>query len=179
MHPAKRTLLWINVVGGVAVLGSYAWGIATHADPGAVWGGVPEWLKPAYTASMLAAAAGYFLFTGFVLFAVDAERVRIAGRWRFGSINLLYSMILVPSALWMPLTFLMLERPTPLLWVAIRLLLGLVGLGSIGLLIAIASVRPRRPAWAHLLALVGLVAFCVQTALLDALVWPAYFPFGS
>jgi hypothetical protein len=176
MHPAKRTMLWINVLGGIAVLGSYAWGLGTQPDPGAVWGGVPEWLKPAYTVSMLAAAAGYFLFSGFLLFAVDPERARFFGARRFDLVNALYLAILAPSALWMPLTFAMLAAPSAALWIAIRVVLAIVGLGSLGLLVAVATVRPRAPVVAWGLALVGLVAFALQTAMLDAVVWPAYFP---
>ena len=176
VHPAKRRMLWINVLGGVAVLGSYAWGIATHDNPGAVWGGVPESLKPLYTISMLTAAGGYFLFSGFLLFGVDAARARFAGQHEFGLVNALYALILVPSALWMPLTFAMLSEPSPSLWIAIRIVLGLVGIGSLGLLVAVATVRPRTPVVAHALAVLGLVAFAIQTALLDAIVWPAYFP---
>jgi hypothetical protein len=176
MHPAHRAMIWINVLGGAAVLGSYAWGIATHANPGAVWGGVPEWLKPFYTVSMLAAAGGYFLFSGFLLFGVDAERARFAGGWGFGLVNALFLLILVPSALWMPLTFRMLDAPSPGLWIAIRVVLALVGIGSVGLLVAVATVAPRTPVALHALAVAGLVAFAIQTALLDAIVWPAYFP---
>lgn len=176
MHSAKSTMLLINVLGGLAVLGSYYWGIATHDNPGVVWGGVPEWLKPAYTVSMLTAAGGYFLFAGFLLVGVDADRARFAGGYGFGLINVLFLMILVPSALWMPLTFRMLEAPSPGLWIAIRVVLGLVGIGSLGLLGAVATVVPRTPVVAHALAVAGLVAFAVQTALLDAIVWPAYFP---
>lgn len=176
MAPAKRRMLWINVLGGVAVLGSYAWGIATQPEPGAVWGGVPEGLKPLYTISMVTAAAGYFLFSGFLLFGVDAERARFAGRHRFALVHALYLLILVPSALWMPLTFAMLAQPSPALWAAIRVVLGLVGIGSVGLLWAVATVEPRTPRVAHVLAIVGLIAFAIQTAVLDAVVWPAYFP---
>jgi len=168
MHPAKRTMLWINVLGGIAVLGSYAWGLATHADPGVVWGGVPEALKPLYTVSMLSAAVGYFLFGGYLLFAVDGDRLPI--------VNRCFVLILVPSALWMPLTFQMLATPSPGLWIAIRVVLALVGLGSIGLLGALVTMGPGSSRVGHVLAIVGALAFCVQTALLDALVWPAYFP---
>jgi hypothetical protein len=70
----------------------------------------------------------------------------------------------------------MLGSPGPGLWIAIRLVLAVVGLGSLGLLAALLAVRPREPAWAHVLAVAGCAAFAVQTALLDALVWPAFFP---
>lgn len=176
MHPSQRTLLWINVAGGVAVLGSYAVGIATHPEPGLVWGGVPAWLKPAYTMSMLSAAVGYFPFTVLFALGVDPDRTQIGGLWRFGLVNLLYAIILLPSALWMPLTFAMLDRPSPGLWIAIRVVLGLVGLGSTGLLMTLVALRPRPPVTLHVLALAGALAFWLQTAVLDALVWPAYFP---
>src|SRR5690348_7005439 len=168
MHPAKRTLVWINVIGGVAVLGSYALGILTHPDTaGQVWGGVPEGLKPAYTASMLSAALGYFLFSGYVLFGLDADRVRIFGRSGFVTLYALYALILAPSALWMPLTFQMLAAPSMGLWLAIRLVLGLVGLGSVGLVLGLLDARPRGARVAHALAVVGAIAFAIQTALLD------------
>ncbi len=177
LHPQKRLLAWLNVLGGSAVLASYAHGLATHPEArGAVWGGVPESLQPLYTVCMLLATAGYFAFTGFVFLRLDAERVRIAGRLGFGIFNLLYAAILIPSALWMPLTFAMLEAPSALLWGAIRGVLAVVGVGSVGLMVALATVQPREPTRSHRLALVGSLPFCIQTAVLDAVVWPAYFP---
>jgi hypothetical protein len=148
----------------------------TYPDSvGDVWGGVPESLRPVYTVSMLTAAAGYFAFTGFLFFGPDPERVRIAGRYRFPLLSALYALILVPSALWMPLTFAMLESPGAGLWAAIRGVLALVGVGSVGLLAALLRLEPREPRWAWGLAVLGLAAFCFQTAVLDALVWPAFF----
>jgi VanZ family protein len=89
---------------------------------------------------------------------------------------LLYTVILVPSALWMPLTFAMMQQPSSGLWLAIRLTLAFVGTGSLGLWVALLTLRPRQPAWAYGLAVIGCMVFCVQTALLDAWVWPAFFP---
>lgn len=176
MQSSKGTMAWINVLGGVAVLGSYAYGIAAHPETaGNVWGGVPEWLKPYYTVSMLTAALGYFLFSYFLFFRLDAERARVAGRFDFDLFNFLYLFILVPSALWMPLTFRMLEAPNDGLWVAIRVVLGVVGVASVGLIASLLLVTPRQPVWAYALAILGSVAFAVQTALLDAIVWPEFF----
>lgn len=177
VHPQKRILFGLNLLGGVAVLGSYYAGFATHPESvHALWGGVPEALRPFYTVSMLLAAAGYFPFTAFLLFAVDADRARLFGRFRFAWLNLLYALILIPSALWMPLTFSLLDTWSAGLWVAIRVVLALVGIGSLGLLAALIGLTPARPRAFHRLAIAGAVAFCVQTALLDAIVWPAYFP---
>jgi hypothetical protein len=177
VHSAKKTLLAINVLGGSAVLGSYVHGLASNPLMRAeVWGGVPESLRPLYTVNMLLAALGYFAFSYFVMFRLDPDATRIGRRFGFGVFHVLYALILVPSALWMPLTFAMLESPSGPLWLAIRGVLLAVGVGSLGLLAAVASVRPAQAVGARRLALVGTVAFCLQTAVLDALVWPAFFP---
>lgn len=58
-----------------------------------------------------------------------------------------------------------------------RLVLAVTGLGSVGILAAIVAARPRPGGVAFVLAVAGCLLFCLQTAVLDALVWPAYFPF--
>lgn len=177
LNPAQRSLLALNVVGGIAVLGSYWAGLALHPGSGdALWGGVPEGLKPLYTISMLTAAAGYFPFTFLLLLRVNPENVRFGGGFGYRLLHVLYGLVLVPSALWLPLTFRLIGAWDPALWLLIRLVLALVGLGSVGLLAALATMTPRPPLGLHRLAIAGALAFCMQTALLDALVWPAFFP---
>lgn len=176
MTPSRRSLLWLNVLGGSAVLGSYAWGLGGHPElRGALWGGVPEALRPLYTASMLLAAAGYFAFSFYVFFRLAPERVSV-GRLGFGVFHALYALILLPSALWLPLTLVMLESPSDARWLAVRAVLALVAVGSLGLVAALALARPAPARVARAVALAGALAFSFQTALLDALVWPAYFP---
>ena len=177
MDGRKTMLIWVNVVGGLAVLGSYAHGLASNPNASeALWGGVPLVLRPLYTVSMLLAAVGYFPLTAYLLFGVDAERARIAGRLGYGWFVFLYVLILVPSTLWMPLTFMIRSGWSPALWSVIRLVLALVGIGSLALLAALLALTPRPRGMTYALAVTGAVAFCVQTALLDACVWPAFFP---
>lgn len=175
MHPLALRLIILNVVGGVAVLASYAHGLA-QPDVGAFWGDVPDALRPVYTFSMFGAAFGYFPLTSYILLRLDPDRVRV-GRFGYRIFLLLYALVLIPSALWMPMTFVMIGSPGLALWVAIRVVLALVGLGSLGLLAALVLVEPRErgPFWA--LAVAGGILFCNQTALLDAVVWPAFYPF--
>jgi hypothetical protein len=150
MHPQKRTLVWIVLLGGVAVLVSYAYSLGlAPATQAALWGGLPARLLPIYVSSMALATVGYFAFTYYLLFAADPERLRIAGRFRYGLFQGLYLMILVPSALWLPLTSTMVQQPSSLLWLGIRLILALVGLGSVALLWALLSLRSRQPAAAY------------------------------
>jgi hypothetical protein len=177
IHPARRSLVWLNVLGGIAVLASYVHGLASNPlTRGAVWGDIPEALRPFYTVNMFLAAAGYFAFSAFVFFRLDPARTRVLGRFGFRAFHVLYALILVPSALWLPLTFAMLEAPTGVLWLAIRVVLALVGLGSLGLMLAVASAAPHSSPAARWIALIGGLFFTLQTAVLDALIWPAYFP---
>jgi hypothetical protein len=76
----------------------------------------------------------------------------------------------------MPLTFLVMDRWSATLWLAICAVLALVGLGSLGLFAALLTLSPRQPVRPYYLAVAGAAAFCVQTALLDACVWPVFFP---
>lgn len=176
MISQRRTAVAINLLGGASVLGSYAYCLMSYpARVGDFWGGVPDGLRSLYTVNMFLAAAGYFAFTFFLLFRMNPA----VGRGRsfgLGTFNALYALILIPSALWMPLTFAMLESPGDGLWWSIRLTLAAVGVGSLGLLVGLVAARPSPSSLTHKLAVVGSLAFCFQTAILDALVWPAYFP---
>ena len=175
MHSHHKILLAINLIGGLAVLGSYAHGLISSGLGNAFWGDVPESLKPMYTVSMVTATLGYFAFSAY-LFKLAPDEARFFGRYSFNLVHSLFVVILVASALWMPLTFAMLASPSDGLWWAIRLTLAAVGIGSLGLLVGLLAVRPSPPSLAHKLAVLGSLAFCFQTAILDALVWPAYFP---
>ena len=179
MHRQRIELILVNLLCGGAVLFSYAHGIITHPSAGgALWGDVPRWLMPIYTGSMLSAAAGYLLFTFFLLFRVNPDEAMIARRYPYRLFPVLYGAVLVPSALWMPLTLWMITEPSFPLWIAIRIILAAVGIGSIGICAALILLRPRRDSWTFRLAVAGAIAFSIQTAILDALVWTAYFPVG-
>ncbi len=176
MHRLSWNLALLNVVGGIAVLVSYVHGLQSpHASAGQLWGGVPPAWRAWYGASMVAAALGYFPFTYFFLRHVDPERASFAGGSSYAVIAAFYLLVLLPSALWLPLTVCYLAEPSLALWGVIRIDLFLVALGSLGLVVAAATVEPcSSPAW-RVAALLGLGFFCLQTVVLDAIVWPALF----
>ena len=176
MNAQQWTLVGMNVVGGILVMGSYAHGLMAHPDNrNALWGGVPSSVQPLYTVGMILAALGYFAFTYFVLFRIDAAEVRVASRFGFWVFYLIYALMLLPSALWMPLTYAAIGHHSIGLYWAIRITLAVVGLGSLALLMALLSLRTGGSSYAYWLAVAGSAAFCLQTAVLDALVWPAFF----
>ena len=179
MHVQKKAWFVINVLGGVAVLGSYAHGLLTHPDQrDALWGSIPEELRAVYGVTMWLAALGYFLFSYYFVFRIRPAEVRIGESFGFGAVNALYVLVLVPSALWLPLTFAYLAEPSRELWLAIRVDLFLVGIGAVGLMLALFALRPRPSGVSGALAVLGLLLFCLQTAFLDAFVWPAFFVAG-
>lgn len=176
MNGQQWILVAINVVGGILVLGSYVQGLMAHPENrNALWGSVPNSVQPLYTVSMILAALGYFAFTYFVLFRIDAAEVRVADRFGFWVFYVIYLLILLPSALWMPLTYAAIDRHSMGLYWAIRVVLAVVGLGSLALLAALLSLRTGGSSYAYWLAVAGSAAFCLQTAVLDALVWPTFF----
>jgi hypothetical protein len=38
------------------------------------------------------------------------------------------------------------------------------------------TLQPRQSGWSYRLAVLGAVFFCLQTGLLDTVLWPMYFP---
>ena len=167
---SARGFVLLNVVGGSAVLASYVWGVTAPGVGAALWGGVPEALRPLYTVNMFAAATGYFFFTAVVLRRlVRDDDPRFAAR-----MHRCYAAVLIASALWVPLTAVMLQAPSALVWALVRLDLFVVAAGTLGLfeLVLRRGAASARERW---LALLGLLPFALQTVVLDALVWPAFF----
>ncbi|MBN2098815.1 MAG: hypothetical protein JW753_04380 [Dehalococcoidia bacterium] len=176
MSAQQWILIAINVVGGILVMGSYVQGVMAHPDNrGALWGGVPGSLRPLYTVGMISAALGYFAFSYFIVFRIGATEVRVADHLGFWIFYVVYLLILLPSAMWMPLTYAAMDRHSMGLYWIIRIVLVVVGLGSLGLLAALLSLRTDGSSYAYWLGVAGSAAFCFQTAVLDALVWPAFF----
>lgn len=163
---SRWTLLAVHVVGGVAVLGSYAWGLA-QPDPARLWGSLPEAAVGPYSASMPFAAIGYFLMMAW------ADRRAKAGEHAATGA---FATLLAASALWMPLCFAALDAPLEARtgWlVAVQLDLAITALASLWLLRAL--VAAREATWAWRVTVAGWLAFCWQTVLLDAIVWPRFF----
>jgi hypothetical protein len=171
----RWALAALNLLGGLAVLASYSLMFERDDASAILWGGVPQRLRALYTTNMWLAALGYFPFTALFLFGCDPARVRfLGGRYGYGLLFVLYAVVLVGSAIWMPLTFAWADSGAFPFWL-IRVDLALVGLGSLGLLACVATIAPRPPTWLHFLAVFGCVAFCFQTAVLDGTIWPAYY----
>jgi len=176
MHLQQWILLAIMAVGGAAVIGSYIHGFATH--PGSaetLWGGVSGGLRIINYCIMILAALGFFAFSYWLFFRLNPDDVQIAGKFGFWIFDVIFLVILIPSILWMPLTYAYLANPSTALWISIRVVLALVGVGALGLLWAIVTISPRETGLAYWFAFSGAIAFCLQTTVLDTFIWPVLF----
>lgn len=169
----RRLFGLVNVVGGTAVLCSYALWLGNPAHDGAaLWGALGGVARRLYTTSMLSAAAGYFVLFEHVL---RREIPRLSPD-AFAILLTIFVLMLFPSALWMPLAFEFLAAPAASVWWAMRATLFVVAAASVALIGFVLGLDseswspPRR--W----AVVGACAFAVQTAVLDPFVWPLCFP---
>jgi hypothetical protein len=168
MAMQKIIILVINLIGGAAVIGSYIVGLTNKANGANVlWGGTPASVRPIYTVSMLLAALGYFFFIYFVLFRLSPVV------FNFNILYLIFFGILGASIFWMPLTNAFVSNPSAGLWLAIRLVLVIVGISSIALVWALMSLKGA--GLAYNLAVAGAIYFAFHTAVLDMILWPIFF----
>jgi len=176
MGKQQIILLIINILGGIAVIESYIFGLKAQAGgANALWGNVPANIQPIYGISMILAALGYFAFSYFVLFRLVPGEVSIAGKFGFSLFYAIFLGILIPSALWMPITNLYLANASTGLWIVVRTVLAIVGLAAIALVWALLSVQPKVLGISYWLAIAGSAYFAFHTAILDAIVWASLF----
>ena len=176
MRTEQVILLIINILGGAAVIGSYVLGLKGQSGGANVlWGAVPNSLRPVYTVSMILSALGFFAFIYFILFRLVPGEVLIGGRFGFSLFYAIFLVILVASAFWMPLTNAYVGNPSTGMWIGIRTVLALVGLGSIALMLALLTLQTKVPGISYWLAVAGSAYFAFHTAILDAIVWAALF----
>jgi hypothetical protein len=176
MMVPRLLLLIINIIGGVAVIGSYILGLKSHAGGAdALWGGVSPGIRPIYGVSMILSALGYFAFIYFILFKLDPANVSISGKLGYSFFSVLFILILGASALWMPLTYVYLGQHAPAVWLAIRVVLLIVGLSSCVMVWALLNLNSGTGGVAYWLAVAGSAYFAFHTTILDALTWPVLF----
>jgi hypothetical protein len=166
----KIIILAINLLGGMAVIGSYIFGLVNKSGgANALWGGTPVGVRSIYTFSMVLAALGYFAFMYFILFKLDPSSAN------FNVLYLIFFGILAVSAFWMPLSNLFLDNPSTDLWVCIRLVLAVVGISSLALVWFLVSLHAGQSGAAYWLAVAGSSYFTFHTLFLDAILWPIFF----
>ena len=168
--------LVINVLGGIAVIGSYVLGLRGQSGGANIlWGGVPTGTRTIYTVSMILSALGYFAFLYYILFRLDPVQTKVFGISGFIIFYVIFLFILIPSAFWMPLTHIYVGNPSTGIWIGVRTVLVIVGLASIALFCGLLTLYGKVTGIAYWLAVIGSFYFAFHTAVLDAIVWAALF----
>jgi hypothetical protein len=176
MNVQQIILLIINIIGGIAVIGSYVLGLSAQTGGANIlWGGVPTGIRPVYTISMVISAIAYFAFIYFILFRIDTKDTLIWNRFSYSIFYLIFFLMLAPSALWMPLTNVYVNNQATGTWIAVRTVLAIVGLASIALVWALLSLQPKNTGFTYWIAVAGSAYFAFHTAILDAVIWAALF----
>lgn len=164
----------VNLVGGLAVLYSYGYGITAH--PGSaheLWGTIPEaWWGP-YSALMPFAAVGYLLVFG-LLMATPADRLRVFGRPALPLFTANTAVFLFASALWMPLSFAALDSDNMGWFKYIQLTLAVAGVAALFQVPLVANLEGVGKGW-RVAATLGAFFLMVQCTIIDAIVWPRFF----
>lgn len=174
MNENQKIFLIINIIGGILVLGSYILGFKYGKGADALWGGVPEKTRGIYTISMLVSAIGFFIFTSYIFINLGSDKLSAIPLLGEKTFLILYSLLLIASALWIPLTNLMVTNPSSLVWFCVRSVLFITGIASILIFIALLTLNPR-PSGAHyILTLVSIFIFSIHTSILDAIIWPYF-----
>ncbi len=175
-HGRKPTMMIIIVAAVTAVVAGPVYAFRTNlASVEAAWGAVTPDVSPIYFVIQLLALLGHFFYTHFIFLRLGPGETRMARRFGSGASDVLHIAIIVSSAPYMPLMIGVLDDATRRVWLAIWLVLAIVGPATLGLVPALLALGPRGPRWASALAPAGSIAFTIHTAPLDALVWPALF----
>ena len=176
MNRQKIILLLINIAGGIAVIGSYIYGLnAQSAGTAVLWGGVPENIQPIYAVSMIISAVSYFAFLYYLLFKLNPKEITIYKKFGYSLYYWIFIAILLPSAFWMPLTNLYVANPVIAYWILIRIVLFVVGFASLALVWALIKTSPYTEGIPRRAAIAGSIYFTFHTLILDAVVWAQLF----
>ena len=173
MH--KILLVILNIIFGSLVLLSYYNGINKHPELSLkLWGGVPKILHTFIISFMFVGAIGYFFFTAHLLLNIDSNYM-FFGKFNYWYLHIIYLLILIPSALWMDLTFLYMNDSTSMNWAYVVSCLYCVAFFSVVLFLFIVDTNVDKSHWLYFPAVLGSLAFAFHTVFLDGLIWTFFF----
>ena len=172
----KILLIFINIIFGSLVLLSYYKGVNREPELSLkLWGGVPKVLQPYIVASMFISAIGYFFFTANFLLNVNPAEAIFLGKFNYWSLCVVYLFILIPSALWIELSFSYIKNGDINTWYYIVSVLYCVGIFSVILLLFTVDTYVDNNSKLYLPSIIGAAFFAFHTLFLDGLIWTFFF----
>ena len=172
----KFCLIIINLIFGGMVLYSYYIGLNKEPELSLkLWGGVPAILQPIITGSMFISAIGYFCFTYNFLVNVDVENILFLNTFNYWFLNIVYLLILIPSMLWINLTFKYMKSGNPFDWYIVVAILFCIAIASIILFLFIVDTKYENNTFIYLVSVIGGSFFVFHTLFLDGFIWTVFF----
>jgi len=164
----------INLIGGLAVLGSYVVGLYLYPDfRNALWGGVSGSWKTLFTISMFFAAARYLVFCYSMTISHGADKSSFLGAHTF---SILAAVFLVSASIWMPATLKYLVTNDNLWWI-----LSVISLWTTAASLCLLAVFFGLCKYEGMgtlqfsLTLAGIIWITVHCLVFDAIIWVAKF----
>ena len=182
MEITRRLVLTFTFIFGPLVLVSYVYGLSHAEKPQDLWGGIPLPWQSYIVPFMFIAAAGFLVYWWIVFFQFD-QSMFFSLHWPWKDpdgkgadrLFLAYTLILIPSALWLESTLLHLSNDyswTPVLVIGILIL---VAIGNVMLgLLAYGSYQDGVDGSGLMIA--GAVMLGIQCVINDCILWSIKFP---
>ena len=177
MNTQQVLFLTINLIGGLAVLGSYAIGLGMFPEyREALWGEVRGGLRTAIVISMLFAALGYLAFCYVALFQNGLGDFNKSDWLNSYTLSILVAVFLISATFWMPSAIAYLKFLNTYwlvicivsLWVTAISLAALVG-------IVITSDVEIIGSASHYVAIIGIGLITFHCLVFDAIIWSIMF----
>ena len=174
---AQALFIVSNIVGGVAVLGGYYWGIASFAEyREALWGGIQGNLRTILTISMVLAALGYLVFCYVSLFRDGLVNFNETNIFGTNTVEIVVIIFLASAALWMPSTIFYLKTQNSLLWIVSIASLWITALALLTLIyISVSTDSNSIGIGTKYLAISGLSSITFHCLVFDAIIWVVLF----
>ena len=173
---ASNVFFLVNLIGGIAVLGGYAYYLAVNPEHRAfLWGGVPGEWKPYIVVSMFVAAAGYLWFFAYIVFSSGDSITPLRGLFDMKIIIGLVALFLLMASLWIPLTMNMIVSHDETRWFSVQFVLWGAAIAAILITVCvITSTNVENPVQ-HWFAVAGIGYLTFHCTVLDAILWVSKF----
>ncbi len=174
MNTQQILFLIINFIGGPLVLLSYIIGLKAGKSADILWGGTPKKIRGVYTISMLISAISFLITSVFIFLIIKDPNILLPYSLSMSIFNILYTILLLCSAIWIPLVNRIVNKPSKFVWLSIRLGLIFVGLSALGILMLLIGITPQPTTLIYWISIAGMGIFFIHTGILDAFLWPYF-----
>ena len=164
MNIHQIIFLILLIVLGIPVILSYILGIKKIKNPNLLWGNTPNNYKKIFGISMITSAISFGIFSFYIFNGNNLNWILI---------YITYSILLISSTAWIPLTIKVVQIKKKIYWILTRTSLYIVAICSLILLSA--TILLNQVCTFHIISIICLIIFSIHTIVLDATIWPYFF----